>query len=69
MGANSRLAVWAIFVLEYAVMVSAAPERTAYIKRNPLNLAVIVLSYPGLPAIFGLVRLARLARFLRLLSS
>ena len=48
-------------------MVSAAPERTAYIKRNPLNLAVIVLSYPGLPAIFGLVRLARLARFLRLL--
>jgi voltage-gated potassium channel len=60
-------AVWAIFLLEYVAMVVVAPDRTAYIKRNPLNLAVIVLSYPGLPAMFGLIRLARLVRFLRLI--
>jgi voltage-gated potassium channel len=59
--------VWAIFLLEYAAMVVAGPDRTAYVKRNPLNLAVIVLSYPGLPTLFGLIRLARLIRFLRLL--
>jgi voltage-gated potassium channel len=60
-------AVWAIFLLEYAVMVVVGPERTTYVKRNPLSLAVIVFSYPGLPAILGLIRLARLVRFLRLL--
>ena len=61
--------VWAIFLLEYVVMMVAGPERpvAVYVKRNPLNLAVVVLSYPGLPTVFGLVRLARLSRFLRLL--
>jgi voltage-gated potassium channel len=59
--------VWAIFLLEYVVMVAVGPARTAYVKHNPLNLAVIVCSYPGLPALFGLIRLARLARYLRLL--
>ena len=59
--------IWAIFLLEYVVMVVVVPERIAYVKRNPLNLAVVALSYPALPAVFGLVRLARLARFLRLL--
>ena len=48
-------------------MVAIASERTVYIKRNPLNLAVIVVSYPHLPIAFGLVRLARFARFLRVL--
>jgi voltage-gated potassium channel len=59
--------VWAIFLLEYVVMVAVGPERTAYVKRNPLNFVVVVCSYPGLPALFGLIRLARLARFVRLL--
>jgi voltage-gated potassium channel len=59
--------VWAVFLLEYVVMVVVGPERSRYVRRNPLNLAVIVISYPHLPAIFGLVRLARLSRFLRLL--
>lgn len=58
--------VWAIFLLEYVAMVAAGPARSAYVKRNPLHLAVIIFSYPGPPALFGLIRLARLARFLRL---
>jgi voltage-gated potassium channel len=60
-------AVWAVFLAEYIIMVAVAPRRALYIRGNPLNLAVIVLSYPYLPAVFGLVRLARLTRFLRLL--
>jgi voltage-gated potassium channel len=59
--------VWAVFLVEYIAMVLASSERKAYVKRNPLNLAVIVLSYPHLPVLFGLVRLARFARVLRLL--
>ncbi len=59
--------VWVVFLLEYVAMVTVSSERTAYVKRHPLNLVVIVCSYPGLPVIFGLIRLARLARFLRLL--
>ncbi len=59
--------VWAIFFLEYAVMVATSSERALYIRRNPLNLAVVVLSYPHLPIVFGLVRLARFVRFLRFL--
>src|ERR1044071_2846376 len=59
--------VWAVFLLEYLVMVAIATERVSYIKRNPLNLLVVIASYPSLPAVFGLVRLARLARFTRFL--
>ena len=60
-------AVWAIFLLEYIAMVAFTPERAVYIKRNPLNLGVIILSYPHFPTVFGLVRVARLVRFLRIL--
>lgn len=59
--------VWAVFFAEYFVMVLSATEPSKYVKRNPLDLAVIVLSYPQLPVLFGLFRLARLARILRLL--
>ena len=59
--------VWTIFFLEYAVMVATSSERALYIRRNPLNLSVVILSYPHLPMVFGLVRLARFVRFLRFL--
>jgi voltage-gated potassium channel len=59
--------VWAIFFIEYLVLLATSSERARYIKRNPLNLAVVVLSYPHLPLAFGLVRLARFVRFVRLL--
>src|ERR1017187_8796220 len=59
--------VWAVFLLEYIVMVAIDRQHIQYVKRKPLNPAVIVLSYPHLPVIFGLFRLARLTRSLRLL--
>jgi hypothetical protein len=59
--------VWGLFLIEYVLTVAIGPDRVENIKRHPLNLAVIVCSFPGLPVIFGLIRIARLARFLRLL--
>jgi voltage-gated potassium channel len=59
--------VWSIFFLEYALMLAMSSERARYIRRTPLNLAVVLLSYPHLPMVFGLVRLARFVRFLRFL--
>jgi voltage-gated potassium channel len=59
--------VWSIFVFEYLVLMIAARNPRHYVRQNPVNLLVILLSFPSLPSILGLVRLARLVRFLRLL--
>jgi voltage-gated potassium channel len=59
--------VWSVFVLEYSVMLIRSADRAGYVKRHPLDLGVIILSYPHLPLLFSLVRLARLTRILRLL--
>lgn len=59
--------VWAIFLAEYIILLIAAPNRLVYVRRTPINLFVVVLSFPLLPVLLGLVRLARLVRFLRLL--
>lgn len=58
--------VWAIFVLEFAVGVATTRARHQYVRQNPLNLAVIVFSFPLLPVLLGLVRVVRAVRFLRL---
>lgn len=59
--------IWAVFLAEYMVMLLLGPGRWTYVKRNPVNLAVVILSYPRLPDLLGLVRLIRVVRFLRLL--
>jgi voltage-gated potassium channel len=59
--------LWAIFVLEYVILMITARNARDYLRQNPVNLLVILLSFPSLPSILGLVRLARLVRFLRLL--
>lgn len=59
-------AVWAIFVLEFAVGFAITSARLEYVRSNPLNLAVIIFSFPSLPALLGLVRVVRAVRILRL---
>jgi voltage-gated potassium channel len=62
-------AIWAIFLLEYAIEVVCAPSRSHYALRNWLSPLVIILSFPPLPNLLAgarLARLARLARFTRL---
>ena len=59
--------IWAIFVSEYAIRVTMAPDRLSYTWRHWLNVAIIVVSFPLLPNLLELARLARLGRLLRLL--
>jgi hypothetical protein len=59
-------AVWSVFFIEYVVGVRLAENRLAYTRRNWLSVAVILLSFPLLPALFALTRLARLLRLFRL---
>lgn len=59
--------IWAIFVVEYVAKVAFGGEALAYVKRNRIDLAVIIISFPALPTLMGLARVARLARFFRLL--
>ena len=71
-GVNSALltaadwSVWAIFVIEYGVLLILAPDRKRYAKGNWLSAGIIVLSFPELPALMSFIRLVRLTRILRL---
>lgn len=71
-GVNSRLliaadwCIWTIFVIEYGVLLSLAADKKRYISGNWLNVGIIALSFPQLPALMGFVRLVRLSRVLRL---
>ena len=71
-GVNSRLltiadwCIWAIFVVEYGVLLTLARDRKRYVVGNWLNAGIIVLSFPLLPAMMGSVRLVRLTRLVRL---
>ena len=58
--------VWAVFALEYLIMVAVVRDRWHYTRRNWFNVAIVILSFPALPELFALLRLARLARLTRL---
>ena len=58
---------WLAFVCEAIVMVAVTPKPWAWIKRHPLDIAVIFLSPPFIPGGLSAARLFRLLRVLRLL--
>ena len=58
--------IWAVFVLEYGILLALARGRKHYAGGHWLSIAIIVLSFPQLPAQMGLVRLVRLSRILLL---
>ena len=58
--------IWAVFIVEYGVLLMLAPDRKRHIVGNWLSAGIIVLSFPQLPAVMGFVRLVRLTRILRL---
>jgi voltage-gated potassium channel len=59
-------AVWAVFALEYAVMMTLVENRWKYTRENWLMVAIIVITFPVLPALLSLARLIRLGRLIRL---
>ena len=60
-------AVWAVFAIEFLFVVFLAPRVQILGASTTLKFAVVVLSFPQLPIVLGLVRLARLGRLLRLM--
>lgn len=56
---------WFVFLAEAVVMLSVVPNRGAWLRRHPIDVAVVILTPPFLAAFAG-ARLLRLLRLLRL---
>lgn len=59
---------WLAFLFELIVMLAVVPNRWKYIKHHPIEIAIVVLTPPVLPAGFQFLRIFRLFRLLRLLK-
>lgn len=59
--------IWLVFVAELVALFVVARERRGFARRYPLELAIVVITVPFLPASLQAARLFRLARLLRLL--
>jgi voltage-gated potassium channel len=62
--------IWAVFAAEYVSVLAATDRKLAYTRRAWLDVLILVISFPLLPAGVAsvrLLRLTRLARVLRLL--
>lgn len=58
---------WLAFLVESVVMLRVTPEPVQWVKRHPIDLAVIILSPPFIPGALAGARLFRLLRVVRLL--
>ncbi len=58
-------AIWATFVAEYTVVLSLTDAKAAYTRSAWLDLLIIIVSFPLLPALLAGTRLIRLLRLLR----
>jgi voltage-gated potassium channel len=59
---------WLIFALDVVLMLILVPNRLRYIKTHPVEIAIVILTPPVLPASFQMLRTLRLLRLLRLLK-
>ena len=60
-------AIWSAFVAEVVIMLRVVPDRGRWLREHPLELAIVVLTPPLLPASLQAARVFRLLRLLRLL--
>lgn len=58
---------WLAFAFELCVMLSVVPDRRRWLREHPLDLVIVVLTPPILPASLQSLRVFRLLRLLRLL--
>jgi voltage-gated potassium channel len=59
--------IWLVFLAEVIFMLSVVPNRKRWLLDNPLDVAIVVLTPPFLPASLQALRVFRLLRLLRLL--
>lgn len=59
---------WLAFAIALVVMLVLVPNRWAYLKNHPLEVIIVVLTPPVVPASLQFLRVLRLLRLLRLLK-
>ncbi len=59
--------IWLVFVAELVAMLYVVPDRLRWLLAHPLELLVVVLTPPFLPASLQALRVIRLLRLVRLL--
>jgi voltage-gated potassium channel len=60
--------IWVAFLAEMVLMLSVVDSRSRWLRDHPLDVAIIVLTPPFLPAALQAARVLRLLRLLRLFS-
>jgi voltage-gated potassium channel len=58
--------IWFVFLAEFVTMLAVVPARGAWLRRHPLEVAIVILTPPFLPASLQALRVFRLLRVLRL---
>jgi voltage-gated potassium channel len=58
--------IWIAFAVELVVMLAVVPDRWRWLRKHPLEVVVVLLTPPFLPASFQAARALRLLRLLRL---
>ncbi len=61
--------IWLAFVAEVVVMLRVVPDKGRWLRDHPLDLAIVLLTPPFLPASLQAARVFRLLRLLRLLRA
>jgi len=61
-------AIWSAFFAEVIVMLAVVPDRIRWLRGHPLEVAIVILTPPFLPASLQAARAFRLLRLLRLLK-
>jgi voltage-gated potassium channel len=65
-GMVANWAIWLVFLTEVVAMLAVVDDRWAWLRRHPLEVAIVVLTPPFLPASLQSARAFRLLRLLRL---
>lgn len=58
--------IWAAFLAEILIMLRIVPDRRLWLRQHPLEVAIVILTPPFLPASLQAARAFRLLRLLRL---
>lgn len=61
--------IWLVFAAEVVVMLTLTRNRRQWLRRHPLDIAIVILTPPVLPAGLQALRAVRLLRLLRLLRA
>jgi voltage-gated potassium channel len=61
--------VWFLFLAEVVVMLAVVPDRRQWLRAHPLEIVIVVLTPPFLPASLQALRVFRLLRVLRLIAA